>query len=179
MNIAIVRVIECEKYKSRKLDLCDLKLEILPDLPDFIKILECNNNKLKYLPNKMPDSLQTIYCNDNQITKLSDKMPDSLQAIYCNYNQITGLPNKMPISLRHIDCYGNKLKKLPLILRTTKCAIICEDQDNKFYIAAISLLRKAIIKRRHKKRFHQWNICKKLFDLNFIDCSFIIAQYVI
>ena len=78
MNIAIsrIRVKECEKYKSRELDLNDLKLEILPDLPDFIKILKCNNNKLKYLPNKIPDLLQVIYCGGNQITTLPNKMPN-------------------------------------------------------------------------------------------------------
>ena len=76
MNITILGVRECEKYKSRELDLNDLKLEILPDLPDFIKILKCNNNKLKYLPNKIPDLLQVIYCGGNQITTLPNKMPN-------------------------------------------------------------------------------------------------------
>src|ERR1700730_9140452 len=100
MNIAILRVKECEKYKSRELDLNDLKLEILPDLPDFIKILKCNNNKLKYLPNKMPDSLQIIYCYNNKITKLPDKMPDSLQTIDCSNNPMAKLSDKMPDSLQ-------------------------------------------------------------------------------
>src|ERR1700748_937065 len=112
MDIAILRITECEKYKSENLDLNDLKLENLPYLPNFIKHLKCNNNKLQKLPDKMPDSLQEIYCSNNQITKLPDKMPDSLQIIYCDNNQITKLPDKMPDSLQRIVCSNNQITKL-------------------------------------------------------------------
>ena len=47
MDIAILRIKECEKNQSKKLDLSGLELEILPDLPNFVKILSCYRNKLK------------------------------------------------------------------------------------------------------------------------------------
>ena len=49
MNIAIQRIIECEKNNAEELYLNELELENLPDLPNFIKHLECINNKLKKL----------------------------------------------------------------------------------------------------------------------------------
>jgi Leucine-rich repeat (LRR) protein len=72
--IEILRVEECIKNKNELFNLSNLNLESLPELPKFIKILACNNNKLNKLPDKLPNSLQTIDCDNNQITKLPDKM---------------------------------------------------------------------------------------------------------
>ena len=64
------KIDECIKNKSEELDLCDLNLVCLPEIPIFVKILRCSNNNLTILPEKLPDSLQRIDCNNNQITKL-------------------------------------------------------------------------------------------------------------
>ena len=153
----MIAIEECIKNKNEFLDLSNLNLESLPELPKFIKILKCNNNKLTKLPDKMPDSLQTIDCSNNQITKLPDKMPNSLQKLYCN---------------------GNKLKELPLLVRINKCKIYCSDVNDKFYVAAENLLKRNIIKRKYKKIFYRLVACNKLFNLGFNDCSFIISQYI-
>ena len=82
----MIAIEECITHKNKLLDLSNLNLKSLPELPKFIKILYCYNNQITRLPDKMPDSLQIIYCFNNQITKLPDKMPDSLQIIFCNNN---------------------------------------------------------------------------------------------
>ena len=197
MDTVILRIEKYIKNKNESLDL-SMKLKSLPVLPNFIKILYCNNNKLIELPDKMPNSLQKIYCSNNQITKLPDKipdslqqicckfnkiiklpgkMPDSLQKIYCNNNQITKLPNKMPASLQKIDCSANQIIELPLLLRINKCEFDCDSND-KFYVAAKNLLKRNIIKNKYKKIFNRLVICNKLFNLGFNDCSFIISQYI-
>ena len=58
MDTVILCIEECIKNKNESLDLSDLELKSLPVLPNFIKILYCNNNKLIELPDKMSDSLQ-------------------------------------------------------------------------------------------------------------------------
>ena len=126
----------------------------------------------------MPDLFQTIECSYNQITKLPEKMSDSLQIIDCSHNQITKLPDKMPDSLQRIYCSGNKLEELPLILRINKCKINCKNINDKFYVTAINLVRRNIIKNKNKKIFRQFIICNKLFNLGFSDCSCIISQYI-
>ena len=153
-------MIAIEEYinnKNELLDLSNLNLKSLSELPKFIKILKCNNN---------------------QITELPDKMPDSLQVIYCACNQITKLPDKLPNSLLRINCYENKLEELPLLLRINECKVYCDDSNDKFYVAATNLLERNIIKKKYKKIFYRLVACNKLFNLGFNDCSFIISQYI-
>src|ERR1700733_4297697 len=107
MGTILFRVNECKIKRNDTLILRDLNLESLPDLSNFIKILDCSGNRITKLPDNMPDSLQRIYCSNNQITKLPDKMSDSLQIIYCSHNQITKLPDKMSDSLQEIYCSHN------------------------------------------------------------------------
>src|ERR1700733_6639821 len=130
------------------------------------------------LPNKMMNSLQEINCSYNQITKLPNKMRNSLQEINCSYNQITRLPDKMPDSLKMIYCSKNKLEELPLLLRINECIVYCDNINDKFYVAAKNLLKRNIIKKKYKKIFYRLVVCKKLFNLGFNDCSFIISQYI-
>ena len=50
MNTEISRIGACKKNKSEQLDLSDLKLKFLPNLPNFIKELKCSNNQITKLP---------------------------------------------------------------------------------------------------------------------------------
>jgi Leucine-rich repeat (LRR) protein len=147
-------------------------------MPNSLQRIDCSYNQIIELPDKMPDSLQTIDCSNNQITKFPDKMPDSLQIIDCSNNQIIKLPGKMPDSLQTIYCEYNKITELPLILRINKCQIRCDNTENKFYMAAINLLKRNITKNKYKKVFYQLIVCNKLFNMGFNDCSFIISQYL-
>jgi Leucine-rich repeat (LRR) protein len=113
-----------------ELNLSGLELEVLPELPNGLKILNCSNNNLKSLPN-LPDSLTGLYCSNNKIQSLPDlpgsltkldcsnnylkslpNLPDSLTALYCNNNQLQSLPN-LPDSLTNLDCNNNKIQSLP------------------------------------------------------------------
>src|SRR5437868_4015180 len=121
MEIAILRIKECEKNKSYDLSLSNLGLEILPDLQNFVRILSCSQNKITKLPEKLPNSLQILYCPRNQLTKLPEKLPNSLQVIECYDNKITKLllndSNQVLKSLKMLDFVENKkLDDISLIL---------------------------------------------------------------
>lgn len=107
--------------------------EILPeDLPQTLKRIEFNTNKLKqikYLPPKLellavhlnelteipdcfPNTLQVLYCGSNKLKKLPP-LPDSLLELFCFNNILTSLPNKLPPKLERLICFGNKLTRIP------------------------------------------------------------------
>ena len=40
-------------------------------MPDLLELLNCDNNKLTYLP-ELPNSLRTLYCDNNQLITFPD-----------------------------------------------------------------------------------------------------------
>ena len=72
----------------------------MPDLPNLLKGLYCDNNELKKLP-KLPNSLKVLYLCHNKITSLPD-LPDNIKlkfiqdipinsiSYYNNFNLIGG-----------------------------------------------------------------------------------------
>lgn len=100
------------------------KLTELPELPESLIYLGCEDNKLTALPENLPSSLAYLWCSDNLLTKLPD-LPSTLQSLYCWGNQLTELP-MLPASLRSLDCSNNKLTSLPSNLsQVTLCEINC------------------------------------------------------
>lgn len=62
--------------KTATLDLSKLGLVTLPELPEGLYSLICNNNNnLTTLP-ELPDTLILLYCNNNKLTSLP-KLPDT------------------------------------------------------------------------------------------------------
>ena len=106
------------KYKYDKIDLSRLDCKILNYtyyiqdgdsiknhiLPNSLKELHCDFNKLSSLPN-LPNSLEVLSCSVNNLTILP-KLTNSLKELYCNYNSLTLLP-ELPNSLQILTCRGN------------------------------------------------------------------------
>jgi len=88
------------------------KLTHLPDLSRFVylKILDCSENKLRYLPS-LPASLETLICSYNQLLDLPE-LPESLIYLSCSYNPLTVLP-VLPQKLKCLLCNNNQLVHLP------------------------------------------------------------------
>lgn len=76
-----------KKYEQAKktgtLDLSDMKLKVLPPLPDSIVRLDCSKNQLTCLP-ALPESLTGLNCYMNQLVCLPD-LPD---ALHCTVRKI-------------------------------------------------------------------------------------------
>ena len=118
------------------LDLSNLNLNVLPNFPNNVKHLNCNNNTLKAI--NLPENLISLQCDNNNLTELllpfnlthlhcSDNnlkrliLPPTLIVLKCNDNDITSL--NLPHNLKFLDCAENNLKELilPQELRFLKC----------------------------------------------------------
>jgi Leucine-rich repeat (LRR) protein len=99
-----------ESKEVIRLNYSDQELTELPELPNSLQSLWCDDNKLTSLP-KLPNSLQKLNCSFNQLIELP-KLPDSLQVLYCFRNKLTSLP-KLPNKLKELKCFNNELKELP------------------------------------------------------------------
>jgi len=91
---------------GKTLDLSNLDLIELPELPKGLKYLYCEYNQLTKLP-KLPEELVILYCHNNQLTKLPE-LPKGLKYLDCDGNKLTELP-ELPKGLKYLDCDGNKL----------------------------------------------------------------------
>ena len=70
------------------------------------KTLNLNNLSLTELP-ELPKGLERLYCGNNQLTKLPE-LPPTLEYLYCYNNQLTELPELPPI-LKYLYCDNNQL----------------------------------------------------------------------
>ena len=85
-------------------------LKKLPPLPETLKILVCDYNKLTDLP-PLPQTLQSLRCSHNQLTDLPP-LPKKLLQLFCYENKLTELP-PLPETLQHLQCANNQLTELP------------------------------------------------------------------
>ncbi|HCO7576772.1 TPA: leucine-rich repeat domain-containing protein, partial [Escherichia fergusonii] len=107
---ALRRVTECVVQGETKLNLDNLGLSSLPELPDSLTVLFARNNQLTTLP-ELPDSLTVLFASNNQLTTLPE-LPDSLTVLFASNNQLTTL-QELPDSLKHFDVSNNQLTTLP------------------------------------------------------------------
>ena len=86
------------------LDLSDLGLEALPNLPPGVKVLRCSDNRLTQLP-RLPSGLRSLECSHNRLTQLPE-LPSTLVRLWCAENELTTLP-ELPDRLNGILVSGN------------------------------------------------------------------------
>ena len=107
---ALRRVTECVVQGEKKLNLDNLGLSSLPELPDSLTVLFASNNQLTTLQ-ELPDSLKHLDVSNNQLTTLPE-LPDSLTKLDVSNNKLTNLP-ELPASLKILDVGANQLTDLP------------------------------------------------------------------
>ena len=88
------------------LDIGGLNITELPELPETIKTLFCDRNKLTKLP-ELPKGLINLYCYNNNLTELPE-LPEGLELLDCEDNKLTELP-ELPKTLQILGCRNNKL----------------------------------------------------------------------
>src|ERR1700744_2762965 len=91
------------------LDLSNLELTELSNLPSNVIHLYCNHNKLAELPNLsiIVPNLTHLFCFDNQLKELP-VLPPTLQVLGYSYNKFKKIPNLPPI-LQTLYCSSNQL----------------------------------------------------------------------
>lgn len=78
-----------------------------------LTFLNCTNNNLTTLPDKLPSGLRSINVSYNKITYLK-KIPEQVTQFHCSNNLLTALP-EIPVSLLTLDCSYNKITVLPAL----------------------------------------------------------------
>jgi|UniRef100_A0A6C0H1A6 Leucine-rich repeat (LRR) protein len=114
MDIVQKRINDCLQNNSLKLDLSNLNLEYLPNLPENLIELYCDQNQLILLPDNLPKNLCILNCSFNKL-KFLPNLPNNLEYLYCNNNNLLSLPNEFPNTIKGFDCRHNNLKFLPYI----------------------------------------------------------------
>ena len=84
--------------------------EIINDWLVFSGDLNCYNNKLTSLPEKLKVG-GSLYCSHNQLTSLPEKLKVG-GSLYCSNNHLTSLPEKLKVG-GYLDCSNNQLTSLP------------------------------------------------------------------
>lgn len=111
MNIAKRRIKKWIKQNDPtiELDLSELDLDILPDIPQNCQNLQCAGNNLETLQ-ELPHCI-ILDCSDNLLTKLPE-LPNC-QHLDCAINRLEKLP-ELPKCL-NLDCMANILTQLPAL----------------------------------------------------------------
>lgn len=110
-----------EDRKYIYLDLSNLWLENLPQLPNEVRNLNISNNMIERI-DYLPENLIGLNCFNNDIVYI-DYFPDSLKDINVSYNKLTELP-ELPEDLIDLNCSNNELYTLPNLptnLETLEC----------------------------------------------------------
>jgi len=82
----------------------DNEIRFLPQLPDSLEYIDCNNNNLIELP-RLPKNLKMLLCYSNDI-KVLPELPENLEILICGDNSLVQLP-KLPNTLKELDIYSN------------------------------------------------------------------------
>jgi Leucine-rich repeat (LRR) protein len=86
------RIYEWAKgHRSEMLDLSGLELTVLPQLPNNIRKLNLNNNKLTELDLFSYDQLTYLFCSENQLTRLDVSECNKLLELTCDDNRLNHL----------------------------------------------------------------------------------------
>ncbi|ELW3390638.1 E3 ubiquitin--protein ligase, partial [Shigella flexneri] len=120
-NIAFNRLKICLQNQGAELNLSELDLKTLPDLPPQITTLEIRKNLLTYLPD-FPPMLKVIHAQFNQLESLP-ALPETLEELNVGDNKIKELPY-LPETLTHLRIHNNRLHILPLLPPELKLLIV-------------------------------------------------------
>lgn len=87
-------------------------LQTLPDLSNYVKLLNVSKNRLESLPKLLPQHLKFLDVSDNpQLTSLPE-LPEGLEVLRANNCGLTSCP-KLPNSLKYLYIHNNFLSELP------------------------------------------------------------------
>lgn len=92
------------------LDLSNLGLSDLPNLPANLIKLNCSSNNLTILKD-LPEGLQYLNCSRNQIY-LIEEFPFNCKYVDCSFNQLRTLPS-LPIDCVYLNISHNQFDEIP------------------------------------------------------------------
>ncbi|EHX0204964.1 hypothetical protein N0S00_000640 [Escherichia coli] len=102
----------CNRASALELELANLMLTSLPELPAGLEKLDVSGNQLCSLP-VLPTGLEELYVRRNWLDSLP-VLPAGLKHLYVCKNQLCSLP-VLPASLEKLDVSRNRLCSLPVL----------------------------------------------------------------
>ncbi len=96
--------------KDKILDLSNLQLKYVPELPDNIKYLNLEKNNITTVYS-FPPNLRSLNIKNNKLVELPI-LPENLKRLEVDFNELEDLPT-LPTSLKYLSAKYNKLIKLP------------------------------------------------------------------
>lgn len=108
-----------DAQKLTHLTISILNISDLTGIDGFSSLtsLNCTNNNLTALPDKLPSKIQSLNVEHNKITHFKN-LPNTLKQLDCSNNALTSLP-ELPFSLLMLDCSYNKIAVLPALNNLT------------------------------------------------------------
>ena len=111
------RVANTQYVLGHLLNVSDLNITSLPELPLELEFLYCYTTQITHLP-KLPSGLKVLWCYKTPLTSLPD-LPSELYELDCSETNITHLPD-IPFGLRTLVCYSTPLATLPELPSTLR-----------------------------------------------------------
>ncbi|EGF7344040.1 E3 ubiquitin--protein ligase [Escherichia coli] len=111
-DIAFQRLVSCLQNQETNLDLSELGLTTLPEIPPGIKSINISKNNLSLIP-PLPTSLTQLNVSYNKLIELP-ALPQGLELLNASHNQLITLPI-LPISLKELHISNNQLCSLPVL----------------------------------------------------------------
>ncbi|MGR6332085.1 hypothetical protein ACU5TV_03230 [Escherichia coli] len=102
----------CNRASALELELANLMLTSLPELPAGLEKLDVSGNQLCSLP-VLPAGLEKLDVSGNQLCSLP-VLPTGLEELYVRRNLLDSLP-VLPASLEKLDVSRNRLCSLPVL----------------------------------------------------------------
>ena len=97
----------------------------LPTLPEYLRNLFCDDNRLTSLTLAQVPQLEILVCRANELTELDLTHIPGLKKLWCNKNQLTKLDLTPVPGLKVLNCSSNPLTALDLTpvpgLQTLAC----------------------------------------------------------
>lgn len=161
------RLYECKKNNYSTLDLNNMDLVELPDIPeeykDKIKCLFIAENELEVIPD-LTDfrNLEILEISNNNIYDLG-RLPVSLIELCCRHNKMSYLPSPSECpNLERIDCTSNEINEIAQYLKLKSLVCNC----NKISIVPnLENLEKLICNN------NTINYIGKCTNIKYLDCS--------
>ncbi|WP_152065236.1 T3SS effector E3 ubiquitin-protein ligase IpaHd, partial [Escherichia coli] len=111
-DIAFQRLVSCLQNQETNLDLSELGLTTLPEIPPGIKSINISKNNLSLI-SPLPASLTQLNVSYNRLIELP-ALPQGLKLLNASHNQLITLPT-LPISLKELHVSNNQLCSLPVL----------------------------------------------------------------
>ncbi|HGZ0579633.1 TPA: hypothetical protein ACN9X6_003454 [Escherichia coli] len=101
----------CNRASALELELANLMLTSLPELPAGLVTLDVRFNLMSSLP-ELPGYMRTLNVSNNQLIHLP-VLPVRLKVLDVSHNQLTSLPDRLPSGLEMLNVCWNKLTSKP------------------------------------------------------------------